>query len=213
MDKRIHPLRYPTLYMYIARLPRGLDSYPEAQTRADMAVAVQKRWPTLADRSDLPEDVKAPLLRPWVEGEWISETVFMAYHALIRDVIFRDDDLFKKFCYDVAVESFSSTIMRAVMHFVSPALLVMGASKRWTMMKRGTELVAVKSSKESLAVKLTYPPNMYHRCMLDGFAESFRAGINCTRVNSCSVVARPVSELECHFDAQWSFSMIIPKTS
>lgn len=205
MDKRIHPMKYPTLYMYMSGLPDGIASYPQAQTRVDIGAQARSRWPDLADRPDIPQDIREAIQRPWVDGEWISEVVFMAYHALIRDVIYRDDTLFQQFCYDVSKESFSTPIMRAMMHFVSPALLVMGASKRWAMMKRGSELKAIKSAKDNLTVRLTYPPNLYHRCMLEGFSQSFRAGINCTRVTSCSVDVQPISEKECHFHAKWQF--------
>ena len=198
-------MRYPTLYMYLVKLPDGMASYPEVQTLADLPIMVRQRWPDLIKRDDLPADVIAAISVPWKEGEWIADVNFMVLNALVRDVIYRNDEGYLQFCYDTMKASFSSTLMRAVMHFVSPSLLLMSAAKRWSMLKRGSTFRTIKIEKSRLYASLTYPPDMYHRCMLQGFGKSFEAAINCTKAKNATVEVEFVSHTECRYMMTWTF--------
>lgn len=198
-------MRYPTLYMYLVRLPDSVASYPEVQTLSDLPLIVKQRWPDLVDRSDLPPDVVAAIQAPLKPGQWVSEVVFMTLNALVRDIIYRNDEGYLQFCYDTMKSNYESAFMRAVMHFFSPSLLAMSGSKRWAMLKKGTTITTLSHEKTKLSVSLTYPPNMYHKCMLEGFAKSFQAGIDCTRARNCIVHTLPKNTTECRFDIHWEF--------
>lgn len=201
----INPMRYPTLYMYMVNLPQGVESYPEAKTQGELAVRLRERFPNLGAKGDLPPDVMAAIGAPWRANEWVPEVSFMILHALIRDVVYRNDEGFLQLCYEMAKETFAGTMMRALMHFVSPSLLVMGATKRWPLLKQGTTLKAIKQEKNSLNMSLTYPKNLYHRSMLDGFAQSFKAAIDCTKAQNTSVQPNYFSPTECRYKVTWTF--------
>lgn len=201
----INPMRYPTLYMYMVNLPHGLASYPEAQTHGEVAIRVRDRFPNLAIKGDLPAEIVAAIEAPWQPNDWVSEVSFMTLAALVRDVIFRDDEKYLQFCYDSAKETFSSNLMRAVMHFVSPSLLMLGATKKWALIKKGTTLKVIKQEKHDMYISLSFPEGLYHKSMLSGFAEGFKAAINCTKAQNTVVVTEFTSRTECRYKGTWTF--------
>lgn len=201
----IHPWRYPTLYTYMLKLPAGLSSYPEAQTTADLAIQVRERLPSTLPKEQLPKEIFRAVEAHWVPGQWISEVAFMTLLALARDLVFDNDDDFLRLCYDLAAASYSGKVMRSLMHFASPTLLLMGASKRWSIYKRGTELRSIKLDKHNLVASLHFPPNLYHKLMLRGFAQSFAAAIEGTRARNVSVEVQSHSSTECKYNITWQF--------
>lgn len=208
MQPPVHPMRFPTLYMYLLRLPNGIQSHPQVKTLADVALLVRGRWPELPNHPDLPPDLRAALSAPWQKGEWVQETVFMALTALVRDIIYKDDEKYLQFCYDTSKEAYAGPVMRRLMHLVSPSLVVIGASKRWESFKQGTTFRTKNGKQESTTVVLTYPDHLYVRCMLEGFGKSLHAAIDCTKVSETSVQARIISPTECHYSIAWKFNVL-----
>lgn len=198
-------MRYPTLYMYMVNLPHGVASYPEAQSQAEMAISLRKRFPNLGVKGDLPPEIQAAIEAPWRPQEWVSEVTFMIMHALVRDVIYRNDEGFLQFCYDMAKETFSGPIMRSVMHFVSPSLLMLGATKKWPLLKRGTSLTVIKQEKNRMHISLTYPKGLYHKSMLHGIGQSFKAAIECTKAQDTVVTPEFPSQTEVRYVGSWTF--------
>lgn len=189
----------------MVKLPHGVQSYPEVTTLGELALRLREKFPDLSARSDLPPDLVEAIQAPWKPDDWVPEVSFMILHALARDVIFRDDEKFQQFCYDMAKESFSGKLVRAVMHFVSPTLLLMSAAKRWSLFKKGAPMKILKMEKNRIYVSLTYPPNMYHRSMLNGFAYSYKAAIDGTKAKNSRVEPEVISLTECRFNATWTF--------
>jgi hypothetical protein len=203
MSDKINPLRYPTLYRYIASLPQGIASYPQMQTLADVPASIRLRFPNILQKEDLPADLTAALKLPWLSRTWIPEVHFMALNALVRDVIYKNDSGYLQFCFDTMKESFNSPLMRTMMLFVSPNLLAMNFEKKWNLYKRGSVISSQVTSPTSRLITLKYPERIYLPCMLAGFGKSIEAGLACTRVASQEVITQPVSDTECQYVTRW----------
>lgn len=204
MNDRVNPIRYPTLYRYIASLPQGIDSYPDMKALADVPAAIRIQFPHLVKKDDLPPAIVAALTAPWYSGTWIPEVHFMALNALVRDVIYKNDSGYLQFCFDTMKASFTGPVMKAVMLFVSPTMLAIGIEKRWGAYKRGSVMTSQVTSATSRTLVLKYPERLYLPCMLAGFGKSIEAGLACTHISGQSVETCIVSDTECHFFTQWT---------
>ena len=199
----INPVRYPTLFRYVNGLPQGLDSYPDVQSSAEVAESIRQRFGAALVRDDLPDFIKDAMGMPWKRGTWIPEAHFMTLNALVRDVIYRNDEGYLQFCFDTMKAAYSSHLMRSVMFVMAPSVLALATEKRWSTFKRGVALKTLKSMPDGRLLSMTYPPRLYLTCMLDGVAKSIEAALSCTRAKQYSVITNVISDTECQFLISW----------
>ena len=203
MTLKIHPIRYPTAFAYLSSLPAGLLSYPEMRSSSQLALDTRKRWPDLHRRDDLPADVQAALGAPWPAGSWVSEVAFMLQTALVRDVIYRNDEAYLRFCYEATADNLSGLTARALLFFASPKMTILGCRRHWSSLKVGSELTSIGGGKSDHELGLRYPAGAYIGCMLQGFGQSFLAAIAASGATRPQIDVKTVSREECRFYLRW----------
>ena len=154
-------LIYPSLAQYLDGLPRGLGSYPAAQTRADFSLILRQHLQSFLLEPSLPAPVSLALQAPYKQGDWIPTTTYVALSALARDRLWQSESAYHQGMLDVATEMYTGPVFRALFVMFGPSLVAMSAAKRWHTLHQGTELVTKKQQKESLDLALTFPPKLF----------------------------------------------------
>jgi hypothetical protein len=203
MPDPINPVRYPTLYRYHVNLPEGLNSYPAAQCTAEVADAPRKKFGDALKRDDLPADVKKMLETPWPRGSWQPEVHFMTVMALVRDIIYKNDEKYLQYIFEGMLEHFNNPLKRSLVYVMSPSVLAMVIEQRWRAYKRGIGLKCIKSTPTGRTLQLTYPAKIYLPSMLDGIARSLEAGLSCTKIKSVGSTIHIISDQECEISFSW----------
>ena len=164
----------------------------------------KKKYPQICEREDLPRDIRDVVRSNFSAQQWIPEVHFMLLNALVRDIYFKDDENYGKFCFETMKESYSGPFMRSVMYVMSPSVLALASEKRWSSYKRGVSLKCVSSSSEGRVLSLVFPRGLYLESMLLGMAKSIEAAISCTRAKTYATTYTVVNPQECVFTIHWT---------
>jgi len=88
------------------------------------------------------------------------------------------------------------------MYVVSPALVMLGATRRWNTFREGTKLVAnVHGSAGDIV--LNFPPHLYTPLVLEGFGHAFRASLVAARARNVRLALEDVQPESARWSAVW----------
>jgi hypothetical protein len=167
-----------SLDRYLALLPAGLRSYPEALAKATVIKPFQEGpvGAALNACRDLPGPLRAILERPLAVSEWIPEVCLVSLIEAAYDVHFAGAG------GGEALQAYIRTTNRAVLKgplysilfaVVSPERLLVGAAERWSAFHRGSSLAVEERSKGRALLVLSHPPNLFSTHSLHGHGTSF----------------------------------------
>lgn len=176
----------PRTAAYVAALPGGLEAYPRCRVRTAVTREIAEYFPDLLDRGGMSAEVRDLLRRSMSGGEWMPEAQGTAVRLLVRDVALGADAEYCRWYFDVASRLFAKPFYRFLMYVVSPTLVVLGATRRWSAFREGTTLTA-KIDKNRRELELTFPPMLYPELTLRGFGEAFRASVAAARARNPEV--------------------------
>lgn len=163
----------PTTREYLATLPEGLDSYPEAQARGSMARAVLDYQPEGLDPTRLPDELRWMLEHPPTANQWIPEARVLALMHAVRDLAFDTDEDFFEWVRSSLHDLFATPVYRLLMAMASPQMLARQADRAWARVRRGTVRQLEERGDNHNLGTLRYPPHLFDR---------FSMGIVCAGV-------------------------------
>ena len=180
----LDPVRLPHAAAYLAALPEGLASYPACRIRDIVIEPYASAFGALASEPGLPAPV-ADLLRGGNGKSSYPEVVFQVAHLVVRDRAFGDDASFFEWQFHANTSVFDRPILRNLMRLVSPTLVVLGATKRWTAFHEGSELTAGRivpaGERAQTQAHLKYPARLFSRLFLVGLEQAFLAALLASR--------------------------------
>ncbi|RZO47495.1 MAG: hypothetical protein EVA89_39215 [Sandaracinaceae bacterium] len=152
----------PSVQAYLARLPEGVDSYPQCMIKAAPLVD-QLAMKPLPDAllGELPERVVELVRNPPMVSAWIPEVVAMTYSISIRDCFFPPgvgDVAYEAWAYERNRRMLSTRLYRALFLLVSPDRLFKQIGPRWSRMRRGSELEVLEHRAGFVRLQTRYPP-------------------------------------------------------
>ena len=184
--------RFPRAAAYLATLPEGLASYPTYKVRDMVLEPYVEKFAALAGEPGLPTEV-ADMLAGRARGQWMSEVHFQVAHLVVRDRGFADDGPLFEWAQRAASQTFDRPILRNLMRLVSPTLVVLGASKRWSAFHSGSELTADKvvesGGRAGCTARLRYPPHLFAPLFLVTLEHSFSVALAASRARDPQVKA------------------------
>jgi hypothetical protein len=192
----------PRTAAYVDGLPHGLDSYPRCRVRTEVTRVIIERFPQLLDQRGMHPMFVDQLREMIREGEWLSEAVGTAVRLLTRDAIFEDDAQYYAWTFEISSELFARPVFRALMYVVSPTLVMLGASRRWSAFREGTTLVA-KPRGNGGDITLTFPPHLYTPFVLEGFGHAFRASLAAARARDVRIELREALPERASWSVTW----------
>jgi hypothetical protein len=183
--KLIDPEVAPRAAEYLLGLPNGLDSYPECQVRSELTREIFKRFPQIPTHPALAPELRERL-RDLGRDEWMSDVVGVVARIMVRDVVVPTDEELDRWSFEVAGEIFAKPVYRMLMYVLSPTLVLMGATKRWSAFRRGSTLTS-RFDGHSATAELRFPRNLYNPLVLRGFGHAFRASLTAARASDPKV--------------------------
>jgi len=164
---------------YLASLPNGLDSYPDALANIDVYENHRRRLAQHTERQSLPGPL-GDVIFGSPKG-WVSDVAGTCLPLLLRDVVFDDDAALMAFTQEGMAQLYSNPLYRTLMRVLSPSLILMGAARRWGTFRRGSSLAAQPLAdtpgRRNYELTLTYPPGLYPPLLLDTVTVAFRTSV------------------------------------
>jgi hypothetical protein len=182
MSKAGGELLYPAVAEYLARLPRGVDSYSYALIKGAVVRGALERAKLLGsiDVARVPECVAALVRDPPAINRWVPEVHYGAVASAIYDEFFRGSggmDAYEQWVLEGNRTLFRNPLYRALFLFMSPERAIIGAGSRWGAFHRGSILVKTRSDARSARLRLTHPANLFAEQLTRGLKMALQAGV------------------------------------
>jgi hypothetical protein len=193
----------PRLERYELALPDGLDSYPECQQRAVLYLGLLKELPEAASVSvHLPPVLRRLVDVPLRESSWVSEVQSTALGLALCDLLMNSDGDLIELAYRMNRELMTGALTRIIFMVVSPAILLTGASARWSAFHRGSKLTAKGRGRGT--IRLDYPSQLVPELIARVHARGFGAVLEGAGSRRASVTLKEWTPTCSTFDAEWS---------
>lgn len=196
----------PTVDTYLASLPAGIDSYPDALVKAS-TLAIFKNHLALLDlvQHAPPEAGRLITDAPTVTS-WVSEVHFNVLNATFYDLVFREHGGFtalEEWATEQNVKLLGNPLYRILFAAVGPKRLINSVSMRWSVFRRGTTLSVVGTEAKSVEVELVFPTHLEPATTLSAFTGVFRATMRIARVDAVSVALTDYGETSARWRIEW----------
>ncbi len=188
---------------WLAELPGGLDSYPNAQAKGSIVRSLLAGQPIPELAARLPGPVRRLATDPPVGSEWVPEAHFAALLLGIADVRGMTDAEVCGWARAHNRALFESPAYRILMEVMAPGALVRFAGKRWENWHRGTRLDVEGVSDDGVRLTLTFPARLYDDLLLRVFGEAFAAALELSNAASPSVVIEARGPEAARYLARW----------
>ena len=168
---------------------------------------IGKVYPALAD--GLAAGPVTALLRGSVaSNEWIPEVVGQVTNLMLRDACLESDAEYLDWSYRASESTFDKPLVRNLIRLISPTLLVMGASRRWSAMHDGTQLEStpVVSAGDRLQTigRLRFPEGLFPPLFLQGLTAAFSAAMALARGRQIEVELRDQTATGADYVVSWA---------
>ncbi len=194
----------PHLAEYIASLPQGLDSYPQARAKASLYRSTIATWPSPASEvSGLPAPLRRLAEYPRPVSSWIPEAHSAALVLATRDLACTDDADFLDFCYQQQRTLFSGRLYAVLLKMTSPSTLLRTAAFRWRSLHRGSSLIVDHASTTGASVHVEQQPHVWNRLLGLAFVEGLRAVLDLCGVQDLTLVLDDVKPEALHVSGTW----------
>lgn len=167
----------PRLERWLAGVPRGLDSYPEALAKGSLARSALEGQPRDALAATFPPELRALVAEPPMAGEWFPEAHLVALVHSIADARGMTDEQLFAWARARNRALFESPAYRILMAVVSPGSMVRFAARRWGNWHRGTTLEAGQISDEGVRLELRFPAGLFDPLALRIYAVVFEVAL------------------------------------
>jgi hypothetical protein len=198
----------PTVVGYLDKLPRGLESYPQAVIKGSIvrAMLAVSGLSGLLAPGLLPLPVEDLVRHPPGVTDWVPETYYATIVSAVFDLRFRNaggQAAFESLLLEANRRLLRGSLYRVLFLVLRPARILSGTEKRWATFHRGSCLSVASYNESSARVRLTHPPFLFGDLSLGGFARAFQAALEAAGGKSAQVFARIESETSTLYQAEW----------
>ncbi|MBI5549224.1 MAG: hypothetical protein HY901_35515, partial [Deltaproteobacteria bacterium] len=143
---------------YLAGLPQGLQSYPACLVKGTVVRSFTADCVPLEklEGLTLPAEVAAHLREPPLDCVWVPEVEMWATLLATRDLLDLDDGAWLVWFEPRSREALTNPVLRLVMNFSSPELLLPLSQAYWAMTHKGSKLTIVERASHALTLALEY---------------------------------------------------------
>jgi hypothetical protein len=198
--------RYPRARAYLAALPNGFDTFPKCRARGEVYDDVRLHFPELGQDPTLPQPV-IDFFKGRYEKEWMPEVLGQVVNLMIRDAALPSDEAVLKWSYETSTRFFCDSPFRLLVRLLSPTLLVMGATQRWTAVHEGTELKTTPAARTDgvsrTTGRLTFPEGLFPELFLRGLALAFQVAVESARATEVSTRLASFSSTGAQYEIEW----------
>ncbi len=151
--------RYPLLADYLDRLPDGLASYPDCQSKATLLQSSLDAV-TLDEAVGLPDELTALLRDPPAAGLWVPAVWSDAMFFVACDLYYPTEAQVLAWTRERTESIAKHPLYRTLLRVPGPRVLLrMGASAH-DLVQRGTEL-HLEADAEGAWIEMRFPPHLH----------------------------------------------------
>jgi hypothetical protein len=183
----------PQYHAFLAALPEGLASYPDALEKS----AVNRHFLAGATTAlgnkmaSFPEPLRKVLVEPPPHSSWVSQVLAHAVRAAVRDLLFPSLDDYLAYALRGNRDLLGSPVYAFLFRLVGPKTILRGAQGRWGQLHRGMSMTVESDGENRCVVTLGYPAGLVVDAEARSYAVAFQAAMELSgaRGVSCSVAA------------------------
>jgi len=157
---------FPLTEAWLAQLPEGWGSFPEAQAKASMLRQYLDVKP-LQNVDALPPHLHALVTAPPPMNAWVPYVHHMGVTMAYREEC-ADDAAFYTLVHDMTAALYRSPAYKLLMVVATKERLLRAVEKRWATFHRGTTMQLLSSSADGAVLLLTTPPFLYAEAVVPG---------------------------------------------
>lgn len=192
---------------YIASLPDGLASYPEARVKGSLVRSSLTASPRpLTVGMGLPPRLEAIILAPPAASDWIPEAELWALRTCMYDRDFADAGgmaAYSEWVYGLNLRLLRSPLYRILFAVLSPERLFVGSTNRWSAFHKGTSMEDVQATRGRGRFRLKTPPYLVPDIGRIGAESAHRAALELAGAEKVVLTSRRESPSLILFDATW----------
>lgn len=167
---------FPATAAYLARLPDGINSFPQCETRREYNDIILKEFPKDPKHPKLPPDIAKAIAFSTDKRGWVPDTHCLVHMHVVLDLHFGTPEKFFARHFQWTREMTADVYYRAAMYCVSPALTMIAAGALWSRSSRGTTAVSREGPiPKSRFFTLNFPLGMYDRFNVEAVFVSGKA--------------------------------------
>jgi hypothetical protein len=195
-------LRYPRLTDYLRRLPRGLDSYPEVLIKAlPMRKALSDK--PLPPDPALPPPILRLLTMPLLASSWASSATVHGMLLALADHHRMTAAQYVEWALVQNRRMMEEKIYHGLLALASPALLLRGASSRWSTFHRGIDLVIEHTGDRAVSATLRFPSFLLNEMLARGLAAGIQAALEASRAKDLRFTVDAITDRSARMSASW----------
>jgi hypothetical protein len=197
--------RFPRLFEYLARLPDGVDSYPDQVAKAAMYVDALGDRPLDVAAGDVPGPLLSLIRDPVAPTAWIPEVHMNAIFYAIADDHYGDRhvDEFVEWTFERNLHLLRSAWFRWVFSVLKPEWILRGVERRWSQFRRGTELRLTETRSGQCRMKLIYRPYLHDEDSIQCLGAALRAGAVIVGARRVTFDVLTADEVHADFFVTW----------
>ncbi len=195
----------PNLTRYLARLPAGLDSYPEARGKASLYRSMlDERLLEKARSCPLPSPLDQMVAAPHPVSSWIPEVHSNAMLLAIRDLADTDEQSFDAYSYARLRDLFAGPLYRVLLQLASPSLLIRAAAYRWDSFHRGSAFTLEDWSAHGAQIRIDYPRHLWNAQLGSGLRVGLQVILDISGARDCTLQVRDCTPETMRIVGRWS---------
>jgi len=164
----------PRTQEYLARLPDGLNSYPDAVVKGSLVRGISEFKTERFASRPLPSQLQAWIDAPPLASQWVSETRLVAFGIAVRESYFDTDGEYLAWTELPLTKTLRSPLYRVLFALLSPGRLVKSGSKRWGALRRGTSRELLERNENGNLGRIVFPPDLYDALYLSALLGALR---------------------------------------
>ncbi len=158
----VDPHRFPSLSAYLARLPEGLDSYPECQTKGSMIRSALEGHDFTQDLDGLPPRLVELVTDPPPPTRWLPLVYGDSVFHMVCDRFYPSEEAVLDWTYQRTVAMAKNRMYRKLVTVAGPGFLLKISSKVHGLFERGTE-TRTEVDDHQARIELSHPPHVHSR--------------------------------------------------
>ena len=194
---------YPAAANYLARLPEGLDAFPQCQMLAEGPLSFRAVYPQVFQRPDLPGAVKRLVQAPWKPNDWVPMVLAVTMNEMVRDHLRMGEAEYLAVAVKLALSFLDRPAYRGMCRVLSPHLLLMGFHWRWSHFHRGIPMYDGGGSKQRHTLRMEYPVGLLPSISIKYYGLLFKRLLMATGVAGAQVNTQQVGAGETTYEMVW----------
>lgn len=192
-----------TVENYLARLPGGIQAYPECNQKGDALSLWLRDSPTSGLIERLPPEAAAVLGSVAHLPVWVPDVHASVLYLAIREVHFADDAAFLAHAKVRNRALLDTPTNRILFWVVSPKDLLRAAGLRWGSFHRGSTLTVRIRGDSSAEFELGFPPHLLPEIVLLGNGTGIAAALEGAGARDVVIEMTDVAPTRARFRASW----------